>query len=58
MAPMLASCQFLVPAVSVEFAAAESTKNPLLHAGRRPKGFRLALDGIQKLIDLTDNEVN
>jgi len=39
--------------------------HPLLHAGRPPKGFRLALDDTKKLIDagkekgyLTYNEVN
>jgi len=61
---MLASFQFWVPAVSVELAAAESRKNPLLHAGRQPKGFRLVLDEIKTLIDagkekgFTYNEVN
>jgi len=62
---MLASFQFWVPAVPSELSRCSSTKNPLLHAGRRPKGFRLALDDIKNLIDagkekgyLTYNEVN
>ena len=62
---MLASFQFWVPAVSVELAAAESTKNPLLHAGRRRRDSAWLLTTLQKLIDagkekgyLTYNEVN
>ena len=62
---MLASFQFWVPAVSVELAAAESTKEPFAPCRTAPKGFRLALDDIKTLIDagkekgyLTYNEVN
>jgi RNA polymerase primary sigma factor len=58
MAPMLASFQFWVPQSRLSLPLQNQQRNPLLHAGRRPKGFRLALDGVQKLIDLTDNEVN
>ncbi len=63
--PMLASFQFWVPAVSVELAAAESTKEPFAPCRTAPKGFRLVLDDIAKLIDsgkekgyLTYGEVN
>jgi len=65
LAPHASIVSVLGPAVSVELAAAESTKNPLLHAGTAPKGFRLPLDDIKNLIDagkekgyLTYNEVN
>ena len=62
-APMLASLQFWIPALSVDLPL-QVNKVPFAQCRTATKGFRLALDDIERLIDagkekvyLTDNEV-